>query len=105
MNANDKNAPTDQQPPVTQEMESRGENLSPPNDTPITSSLQAGINYCRSMADQMSEEINSLEGKFDSTRQTNRVLRQNLVDLESEKQKLIADFQEDFRKFNSLNSW
>lgn len=105
MNDNDKNISMDQQLPITQESASQGEDISPFNDAPITSSLQAGINYCRSMAEQMTDEIKSLQEKYDSTRQTNRVLKQNLVDLENEKQKLIADFQEDFRKFNSLNSW
>lgn len=104
MNNNEKDVSADQQEPVIQEMATQNEDESSPDKTTITSSLQAGINYCQNMADQMMEEIRSLQEKYDSTRQTNRVLKQNLVDLENEKQRLIADFQEDFRKFDSLNS-
>ncbi|KAK7590197.1 hypothetical protein V9T40_001810 [Parthenolecanium corni] len=104
MNNNEKDVSADQQEPVIQEIATQNEDESSPDKTTITSSLQAGINYCQNMADQMMEEIRSLQEKYDSTRQTNRVLKQNLVDLENEKQRLIADFQEDFRKFDSLNS-
>lgn len=105
MNDTEKNVSTDQQQPVTQEPVSQSEDISPPDETMITSSLQAGINYCRCMADQMFDEIKGLQEQWDSTRQTNRVLKQNLIDLDNEKQKLIANFHEEFRKFASLNGW
>ncbi len=67
--------------------------------------LKAGINYCKYLSRQMQNEMTAWEEKLDSIRQINKKLKQNVIDLDTEKQNMVMKFQEEFRKYDVLNAW
>lgn len=66
--------------------------------------LREGLKMCRYMGEQLSRELKKWQEKYDGTRQTHTRLKQNVVNLENEKQKIVLKFEEKCRQYELLNT-
>lgn len=59
----------------------------------------AAILYFRFISREMENQINELEKAIENITATNRTQKQNIMDMQIQKQKMLSEFHEQYRKY------
>lgn len=62
--------------------------------------LREAENYYKYISEHLNNEVQMYEEKLKNIQQTNQALKQNLIDMDKEKQRIIVEFHERYRKLS-----